>query len=254
MIGVQSIYYVERIFDLKPFGLVKEEFEFLHSMWVSKGTNSLGGEAIFKCGDLTNQEMFGYVFATMLGFSVPRFKGIWFEGDFDRSNGILRQANSVGLLIEKIIPAQEICLYGAVQRDKKIAAQNLLLRLFLGGGEPPQILISGSKMLIYDLEWIGPQMLMGDTAEVLKGNAGKYLDSSDDQLGRVLELASKHDILDAFIVTLQEFQSTVGVSGFSQLFVTGHPQSEIMSKVFFKAVANRYEKCLKKIRLNKTNS
>lgn len=150
-------HHIELISDIESLDLVKEEFGvYSQSMWVSKRGNPLGKEAIFKCKPTTPNEVFGYSLATGLGMPMPRFKGVWLKNSFIHPDGKPRCENAIGLLIEKIVPSQEIYLLGAVEKDTKVSAMNLLMRLFLGEGEHLQILSCDSCMYFYDLEWIGP--------------------------------------------------------------------------------------------------
>jgi hypothetical protein len=238
---------IRPVLDIQPFGLIKEHLSYSYDMWISKGCNPLGVEAIFKCKETTANEVFGYMFASKTGFPVPDFKGVWFKNDFVLPDNMIRLSGSIGLFVKKIAPSCEISLDGILQISERIAAQNLLLRLFLGGGEYPQTLVSGSELVFYDLEFVGPQLLVGDSAEVLRANADQYVKNSGHQLEVILKLVSEYDLLNLFMDAFKALGKAIERSEFMQQVSGGHPQSEIMSKVFFKAVAKRYEKCLKSL-------
>lgn len=236
-----SIYQLGLIPDIEALGLMKMEFGvFSQKMWVSRGANPLKCNAIFKCTDTTPNEVFGYVFASVLGMPVPDFQGVWFEDSFMHPDKHQRQANSMGLFARIVKPSREIYLLGAAQRDKMIAASNLLLRLFLGDGEYPQILISGNEMYFYDLEWVGPLMSIGSSKETLESNARRYVHESSDQWGQVWKLACEYDIEGEFASTFKNAGGIIESPLFDEFSVVGQPQLEEMSRVFANAVSSRY--------------
>ncbi|MGE4488734.1 MAG: hypothetical protein AB7E95_04210, partial [Kiritimatiellales bacterium] len=132
-LDLNNPYEIISISDASSFGLV-EEMSHPHRMWISKGVNPLGAEAVFKCKDTTVNEVFGYVLAAKMGMPVPDFKGIWFFNEFVHPDKTIWPSGTMGLLVKKVVSSHEIYLSGAVQKNAKFAAQNLLLWLFLGGG------------------------------------------------------------------------------------------------------------------------
>lgn len=214
-------HHIELISNIESLGLVEEAFDDPYDMWVSKGENPLGEEVIFKCKTETLNEVFSYELATMLDMPTPKFKGVWFEDAPNHPDGEVRPANSIGLLVEKVVPSSEKKLFEVVLQNKRVAAQHLFLRLFLHGGEYPQILSSDFGLLFFDLEFIGPQMRVGDALGELDGNLLEYVRESDSQWKWVKNIAHEYNILDEFKMVLKDAGAIITSAEFAEFALGG---------------------------------
>lgn len=236
---MESILEIELIADVKSFKLEEVDFGYSGKRWVSRGENPLGVDAVLKLFEYPVCELFGYLLASVVDIPAPRFRGVWFDRDVGLPSGKKIGASQIGILIEYLSGLNPLYLEGFGSDGQTQVMKYFLFELF-GRDECSEIFRYDENVVILDLERTGPAMAVGWTTDWFLNQYVGYIEGSEDRLNEMFLLAEKYGVSEERLKLAVENMARISFDELlCRLSFSGHPEAELMSRVFVSAVVKR---------------
>ncbi len=237
------------VHDMDLLGLEQIDLGLPSLWWISRGENPLGINAILKFSDYPVCELFGYLLASLIGIPAPRCRGVWFNQKIKLPDRKIIQAGQIKVLIEYLSNLRRVYPEDLARDGKYLLAKYLLFELF-GRDEASQLFMHDRSVVILDLERCGPAMSTGWTEDWLRDMRDGYARDSEHWLFDITcDLAVEYGVMEEFRAAVEKFSRISFDNIVCRLSVFGHPESELMSKIFISGVTKRLAICANSLSL-----
>ncbi len=237
------------VHDMDLLGLEQIDLGLPSLWWISRGKNPLGINAVLKFSDYPVCELFGCLLASLIGIPAPRFRGVWFDQNIELPGRKIIQAGQIKVLIEYLSNLRRVYPEDLAQDDRILMGKYLLFELF-GRDEISDLFMHNGSVIILDLERSGPAMSVGWNRDWFQDQHDGYVNESECRLATIQNnFVERYGLSEEFRSYVEKFSRMSFDNKVRKLSISGHPESELMSKIFISGVTKRLAICANSLSL-----